>query len=162
MTKFGQLTGVALTSDGVELLKDRIRTLRDVTMPSYRPLLVEHDRDERIVAEFERLQGEVNELEALVASSVVIDADDSPKDGVARLGSRVLLEMPDGKEFVRIVHSAEAFLDDERISSSSPLAKSVLGARVGEIVEVDAPRGTWSAKLLEVDGVKPERRRRGR
>ena len=60
--------------------------------------------------------------------------------------------MVDGsQEWVRIVHPAEAFLDDERISETSPLATALLGARASDAVWVDAPSGVWSCSVLEVD-----------
>lgn len=157
MSQMKLSTSTVLTSEGAELLSERIRQIRNVTIPSYRELLSEPERDERIVAEFERLQGEIERLEALLAHSTVIDPTKARRDGVVRLGSRVLIQTPDGKEYVRVVDIAEAFLDDERISSDSPLSRSLLGARVDEFVEVVAPRGVWTARILEVDG-----KRRGR
>ena len=43
----------------------------------------------------------------------------------------------------RIADVAVAFLDDERISATSPLAIALLGARTGHTVWVDAPTGAW-------------------
>lgn len=162
MTTSGRTaTSTLLTGDGVAQLRERLRVLREVTMPSYRPLLIEAERDERVVAEFERLQAEADRLESLIAGSVIIDESDIPADGKVRLGSRILVELPDGQEWIRIVDAAEAFLDDERISQDSPLAKALLGAVIGDVVEVSAPRGVWSARVVEVAGIpKPRARRR--
>jgi transcription elongation GreA/GreB family factor len=35
-------------------------------------------------------------------------------------------------------------------SPSSPLGTALLGVRVGETVEVQAPRGAWQATVLEI------------
>ena len=36
------------------------------------------------------------------------------------------------------------------VSPDSPLGKALLGAKEGETVEVEAPRGSWSAKVISV------------
>jgi len=42
-----------------------------------------------------------------------------------------------------IVHGFEVELGDRRISPDSPLGRAVLGRRVGDVVEVPAPSGTY-------------------
>lgn len=140
-----------LTDDGRALLIARIARIRDEELPAYRPLLVEWERDERIVAEFERLQAEHDRLEALLAAASSVPALPRSWSGDIRLGTRVEIRTPDGEvSTVRIVDPEEAFLDDERISCTSPLAASLLGARAGEVVEVSAPSGAWPCEVLEV------------
>jgi transcription elongation GreA/GreB family factor len=51
---------------------------------------------------------------------------------------------------VRVVDPVEAFLDDERISSSSPLAVALLGHAVGDQCPVHAPSGVWTATVLGI------------
>ena len=70
----------------------------------------------------------------------------------AVLGMRVRVVLEDGETaWVRPVHPDEAFLDDERISATSPLAIALMGARVGHTVWVDAPTGAWPCEVLEID-----------
>ena len=65
-------------------------------------------------------------------------------------GCEVVLE--DGTTaWVRPVHPDEAFLDDERISATSPLAIALIGARTGHTVWVDAPTGAWPCEVLSID-----------
>ena len=44
----------------------------------------------------------------------------------------------------------EAYLDEERISDTSPLAMALLGHSVGDECVVVAPASTWTAKVLAV------------
>ena len=149
-----------LTPEGRQELQARIDDIRAVRLPSLRPLLVERERDERDVREFERLLKEVGELEALVASADVIDLDAAPFDGRLRLGMRTRITLADDAEvWVRPVHPAEAHLDSERISMTSPLATAILGCRVGDLVWIDAPTGVWATRILEIDPA-PEGRQR--
>lgn len=151
-TTGGNGASVRLTPDGYRQLVERVAEIRDRRLPQMRPLMVETERDERVVAEFERLIEEADGLDALLASAEVIEIDPADDDGRVRLGMRVKVTMADGsQEWVRPVHPEEAYLDDERISSLSPLAVAIIGARPGHTVWVDAPSGAWSCKVLATD-----------
>lgn len=141
-----------LTLEGWQLIGDRVRDIRDRRLPEMRPLLVEHERDERHVAEFERLIEESARLAQFLCDSEVIAVDPLDIDGRLVLGMRARVSLADGSEaWVRPVHPQEAFLDDERISVTSPLAVALMGSRVGHTVWVGAPSGTWSCTVLEID-----------
>ena len=141
-----------LTPGGYSGITDRIAEIREQRLPELRPLLVDKERDERDVADFERLLVEADELEALLAEAEIMDDDDRGFDGRIEVGARVEVSMADGShEWVRIVHPAEAFLDGERISQTSPLATALLGARKSDFVWVAAPSGVWSCTVLDID-----------
>ena len=114
-----------------------------------RPLLVEDERDERVVADFERLQAEHDRLVVLLGTSGTLDL--GSLGSVITLGSRVAVTDADGERLiVRIVDPVEAYLDEERISDTSPLAAALLGHSVGDECTVVAPASTWTAKVLAV------------
>jgi len=50
----------------------------------------------------------------------------------------------------RIVGTVEADSLNGRISNDSPLGKALIGAAVGDVVDVDAPAGIFQYKVLEV------------
>jgi transcription elongation GreA/GreB family factor len=140
---------VRLTPQGRAMLQARMAELAHDILPAMRPLLVEDERDERVVADFERAQAEHDRLAVLLGTAATIDTDSLGEDIV--LGSRIAISDADGgRRVVRIVDPVEAFLDDERISSFSPLAVALLGHRVGDEVAVDAPAGKWVAKVVAV------------
>jgi transcription elongation GreA/GreB family factor len=147
-----------LTREGVARLQERIIDIRDRRLPEMRPLLVESERDERVVAEFERLLLEADLLDSLLAQADVISIDPVSVDGRVTLGMRVNVTLQEGTDaWVRPVHPDEAFLDDERISATAPLAIALVGARAGHTVWVDAPAGAWPCRVLgiDLDGVAP-------
>lgn len=149
---------VALTAEGRRMLEERVALLRDVSLPLLRPLLAAHDRDERDVAEFERLVEEQARLESLVATSITLPEE---HDGTVRCGTRLLIELPDGEQvWIRPVHPAEAFLDDERVSMTSPVSRAVLGAEAGDVVVVHGPSSTWDCRVVAVGEAVPRPRRR--
>ena len=71
--KPGEVNGrPQLTRDGFTQLQERVDDIRERRLPEMRPLLVETERDERIVAEFERLMEEASALDTLLAQADVI------------------------------------------------------------------------------------------
>ena len=145
---------VILTADGRLLMEERLSHLREDLIPALVPLLVDRERDERHTAEFERLSAEAFWLDHLLATALTLPAGG---DSEVRLGSRVLLRLAGGvEEWVRPVHPVEAFLDDERISATSPLSEALLGASVGQTVTVRGPSATWRCRIVEVRDVGAE------
>ncbi|MDA8437144.1 MAG: GreA/GreB family elongation factor [Actinomycetales bacterium] len=139
---------VALTPDGRALLERRLQHVLDVSLPRLRPLLARRDRDERDVAEFERLSAEAERLDRVLGVAITLQPADSV---TVRWGSRVLIEMPDGERaWIRPVHPVEAFLDDERVSVTSPVSRAVLDACAGEVVTVHGPQGDWECRVVEI------------
>lgn len=141
-----------LTREGYTRLEERVVDIRERRLPQMRPLLIESERDERVVADFERLLQEADATEALLGQSDVIVIDPVAFDGRVELGMRVEVVLADGSHaWVRPVHPEEAFLDDERVSATSPLAIALLGARAGHTVWVDAPTGAWPCQVVAID-----------
>lgn len=138
---------VMLTPEGRVMLAARMAELADEVLPSMRPLLVEEERDERVVADFERLQAEHDRLAVLLGTSGTLDVADLGDQ--ITVGSRVAFTDADGhRRVVQIVDPVEAFLDDERISSTSPLAVALMGHGVGDRCTVKAPAGDWVAEVV--------------
>lgn len=138
-----------LTPEGRASLQARVDEMAHEELPAMRPLLVEDERDERVVADFERLQAEHDRLVVLLGTSGTLDMD--ALGPVITLGSRVAITDADGeRRVVRIVDPVEAFLDEERISHTSPLATSLMGHQVGDACPVQAPAGTWTATIVAV------------
>ncbi|MGB7962733.1 MAG: GreA/GreB family elongation factor [Propionicimonas sp.] len=140
---------VVLTPDGRRMLQARLVELAEELLPAMRPLLVEDERDERVVADFERLQAEHDRLAVVLGTAGSVDPE--RLGSVVELGSRVVILDADGhRRVVRIVDPVEAFLDDERISRKSPLAVALMGHSPGDECRVAAPAGAWTARVLEV------------
>jgi transcription elongation factor GreA len=86
-----------------------------------------------------------------IARSQIITADASKSD-VVIFGSRVktlLLEENTEEEFI-LVGESEADPHKGKISTSSPIGKSLLGKRVDEIVAVETPGGKIRLKIVSL------------
>src|SRR5581483_7261164 len=66
---------------------------------------------------------------------------------VVSVGSHVVVEDERGD---RIDVELSALGGPGTVSPSSPLGGAILGKPVGEAVDVNAPRGTWRAKIVEI------------
>ena len=99
------------------------------------------------------LDGEIQELEAKIRNSDIIKAG---AGDVVQMGSTVTvvdLEFAeDGPETFMLVGSTEADPDEGKISNESPLGQSLLGCKVGGIVDVHAPAGVIKYEIKEING----------
>ena len=88
----------------------------------------------------------------MIRYAEIIDDKDVAQDEVT-LGRKVTFqELPDGEEEVyTIVGSAEADPLESKISNDSPIAKALLGKKIGDVVEVDTPGGTFECKIINVE-----------
>ena len=72
---------------------------------------------------------------------------------VVSIGTKVTLEYVDDEdtEEYSIVGSKEADPFTNKISNESPIAKAIMGLKVGEVVSVDSPNGKYDVKILAIN-----------
>lgn len=96
------------------------------------------------------IDGRIDELEQLLKEAVVI-RDTSKRSGdLVKLGSKVTLHAKGKKETFTVVGEWEADPKEKKISHESPLGKSLIGKKVGEKVQVEAPAGNISYLIVAV------------
>jgi transcription elongation GreA/GreB family factor len=66
------------------------------------------------------------------------------KSGVVTVGSKVELERDDGTAMEVEITSVGG------VSPDSPVGQALLGKKPGDMIEVEAPRGRWSATIVSV------------
>ncbi|MCB9802679.1 transcription elongation factor GreA [Candidatus Nomurabacteria bacterium] len=94
------------------------------------------------------VEGRILELESIIKTSVV--ADNKQSKGIVSVGSKIKVEKDAQESEFTIVGSTEADPVNNRISVESPLGEAFLGAKVGEIVEIELPVGKVAYKVLEI------------
>ena len=97
------------------------------------------------------MEARIAQLEEQLKHVEIIDHDDIATDAVS-VGSLVkILDVEYGDEMTyRIVSSLESGGEGETITDKSPVGQALLGHKVGEVVEVQAPAGVISFKILEI------------
>jgi transcription elongation factor GreA len=70
--------------------------------------------------------------------------DESSSDGTIGVGSKVEIEDDTGERMTLEISSVGG------TSPDSPLGRALLGAKAGDEVEVQAPRGAWRARVISI------------
>ena len=151
---------IVLTTDGYAKLEEELKNLKGPKkMEVAERIKIARDfGDLSENAEYDaarneqaRIEARINELEAVLKYAVVID-DKKTKKGVVSLGKKVdvLDKNYDEEMTFMIVGTTEADVTEGKISNESPIGNALLGRKVGETVEVDAPEGKI---LLEIKKV---------
>jgi transcription elongation factor GreA len=98
------------------------------------------------------IEGRILSIEKMLRNAKVIDEQEAHQADAVSLGSRVtLVEVNGGTEVeYMIVGSAEANPLQSKISNESPVGKSLIGHKVGEVVNVTVPIGTIQYKIAAI------------
>lgn len=96
-------------------------------------------------------EGRIQELEAVIGSSDIIDPSQFSGDGV-KFGATVDIvdEDTDEEKKVQIVGQYESDADKGKIAITSPIARALIGKSIGDSVSVTTPRGKVDYEILDV------------
>jgi transcription elongation factor GreA len=96
------------------------------------------------------VEGRILRLETILHNAVIIE-EDGPRDTVG-LGSHVTVVEGDGPpETYHVVGSAEADPTHGLISNESPLGRALMGRKVGDTAEVNAPDGVLVFEIVGIE-----------
>lgn len=97
------------------------------------------------------VEGRIAMIEKMLRNAVIIEDDEN--NDIVTLGKSVtFIELPDGEEETyTIVGSAESDPFEGKISNDSPIAKSLLGKKVGDEVTVQTPGGEINVKIIAIN-----------
>ncbi len=150
---------IFLTQEGLEEIKKELDEYKLVKRPEVIQALkdaraqgdlsenAEYDAARNNQAEIE---ARIRELEYMIEKAVIIT--EVNKD-VVSIGAKVTIEYVEDKETEEyfIVGSKEADPFANKISNESPIAKAIMGSKVGDIVSVDSPNGKYDVKIISID-----------
>jgi len=91
------------------------------------------------------LEHRIRSIRDRLGRAVVVDQEPTAS-GEVGIGSTVEIEDDKGERMTFEISSVGG------VSPDSPLGRALLGARSGEEVEVDAPRGSWRARVTAIGG----------
>ncbi len=145
-----------LTKEGLNKLKLELKELMDLKRPEIakriqtaREMGDISENAEYDLARQEQafIEGRVVELEDIIKSAVVADT----AAGTVGVGSQVTVHVEGDEEIFVIVGGPEADPINKKISHESPLGKALIGKKVGDKIEVDAPIGVITYTVLHVN-----------
>ena len=149
-----------MTAPGLQRLEDELKTLKSVERPAVIRAIAEArthgdlSENAEYHAARERqsfIEGRIGELEEIISSVEIIDPSTLSGDQV-KFGAHVRLidEETEKESAYQIVGVHEADIKSARLSISSPLAKALIGKKVGETISVPAPGGDRSYEILDI------------
>ncbi|QHQ59722.1 transcription elongation factor GreA [Anaerocolumna sedimenticola] len=149
-----------LTYEGLRLLEEELQDLkvnrRKEVAQKIKEAREQGDLSEN--AEYDAAKDEQREIEARIEEidkilkNAEVVVEDEVEVDVINIGCKVRildLEYNDEMEY-KIVGSTEANSLKGKISNESPVGKALIGARVGDIVNVETHSGVLQYKILEI------------
>lgn len=149
-----------ITKDGFEKLKEELHQLKTVKRKemAWRIQQAKELGDLSENAEYTEakneqafLEGRIAELENVIKNAQIIDQSQKTRSGgTLQVGATVKVAC-EGKEMeFSIVGSQEADPRAGKISNESPLGRALLGHMVGDMVDVQTPRGVMKYQLTKI------------
>lgn len=97
------------------------------------------------------LEAKIAELKNLIAGARIIDESKINTDEVQLLTKVTIKNVANNAKMTyTIVTETESNLREGKISITTPIAKGLVGHKVGDVVEIQAPAGTMKFEIMEI------------
>ncbi|MBN2487114.1 MAG: transcription elongation factor GreA [Bacteroidales bacterium] len=155
------MSGISyVTEEGLQKLKDELEHLMNVERPSISKQIAEA-RDKGDLsenAEYDAakeaqglLEMRISKLKDTIANSRIIDESKIDTSKVQILNKVKIRNTKNNATMVyTIVAESEANLKAGKISVHTPIAKGLLGKKVGDVVNITIPSGTVDFEIVEI------------
>lgn len=149
-----------LTEEGLHKLKNELEHLTSVERPSM-SLQIAEARDKGDLsenAEYDAakeaqgmLEARIAKLENVVANSRVIDESRIDTSKVQILNRVKIKNLKNNSilEYI-LVAEQEANLKEGKLSVSTPIARGLIGKKLGDVVEINVPSGKMSFEIMDI------------
>ncbi len=149
-----------MTADGLQKLKDELQFLEGTERPRVIAAIAEA-RDKGDLsenAEYDAAKEEQGHLESKIAmlkakimDARIIDETSINTNEVQILTKvRVRVKNTGAEKVYQLVTEGEANILEGKISVTTPIAKGLLGKKVGEVAQVQVPAGVMEFEVLEI------------
>ncbi len=149
-----------MTAEGLTRLEEELRHLKTKARPEVIRAIAEArehgDLSENAEYHSARdrqsfIEGRVGELEDKISRAEVIDVSKLSGKTV-KFGATVTLidEDTEEKRIYQLVGEDEADVKNRRLAITAPLARALIGKKVGEVVEVNTPKGEKAYEIRRV------------
>lgn len=149
-----------VTAGGLQKLKEELQYLESVERPRVIAAIAEarekgdlSENAEYDAAKEEQgiLESRIALLKAKIIDARIIDETDINTDEVQILTKVRVQNLKTGQEKVyQLVTEGEANILEGKIATTTPIAKGLLGKKVGDTAEVVVPAGKLEFKILEI------------
>lgn len=149
-----------MTEEGLKKLKEELQQLETVERPRIIAAIAEarEKGDLSENAEYDAakeaqgvLETKIALIKSRLADARVLDTKDIKTDEVQILTKVRVRQKSTGLEKVfQLVTEGEANISEGKISVTTPIAKGLMGKKVGEVAQVQVPAGTIEFEVLEI------------
>jgi transcription elongation factor GreA len=149
-----------MTAEGLQKLKDELQFLESVERPRVIAAIAEardkgdlSENAEYDAAKEEQgiLESKISLIKSKIVDARIIDETDINTDEVQILTKVRVLNLKTNQEKVyQLVTEGEANIVEGKLATTTPIAKGLLGKKVGDIAEVVVPAGKLQFKVLEI------------
>lgn len=112
---------------------DRLETAREMGD------LAENSEYASAVEDLTFIDGKISEIEEIIRHAEIVAKSHAQK--TVRIGSQVHLTANGKEVHYTVVGEWEADPKERKISHNSPLGKAIMGKKIGDVIEVEAPVG---------------------
>ena len=151
---------VYLTEEGLEKLKKELHFLRTKERARIANEIAEAREKGDISenAEYDaakeaqgHLEARIAQVENTIANARLVDENQIDTSKAYILSDVTIKNLDSGMERTfKLVSAEEADTASGRISVTSPIGKGLLGHEVGDVVEIEVPRGTMKFEILDI------------
>ncbi len=154
----GNKNTVYLTENGLEELKKELDNLINVRRPENiqaikeaRSLgdLSENAEYDAARNEQAQIEARIQQLEKMLENVSIITEVSNDTVGIGNTVSIKYVDDDEEEEY-KIVGSQEADPFESKISNESPIAKALFEHKVGDIVTVESPNGSYEVEIIEI------------
>ena len=148
------------TAEGLKKLKEELDHLRDIERPKASQAIAEA-RDKGDLsenAEYDAakeaqgmLEMRISKMEELVSNARIIDESQLDTSKVLVHSTVKIKNQINGMEMTyKLVAQSEADIKAGKISVDSPIGKGLLGKQVGDVAEIQVPKGIMKFDVIEI------------
>ena len=149
-----------MSQEGYDKLRAQIKQLEEVERPEV-IRQIQEAREKGVLsenAEYDaakeaqgKLETKIAELKAALADAKILDTSKVQTDTVQILSKVDLKNVKNGMKMTyTIVSESEANLREGKISVGTPIAKGLLGKKVGDVAQINIPQGVIELEVLNI------------
>ena len=149
-----------MTEEGYKKLIDQIKQLESVERPRISAQIAEA-RDKGDLsenAEYDAakeaqglLEMKIAQLKDTLANARILDESMVSADSIQILSKVKVKDQKSGREMnYMLVSENEANIREGKLAVTTPIAKALMGKKVGDVAEAKAPAGTLMLEILEI------------
>jgi len=150
-----------MSQEGYNKIKADIERMENIEMPIIAEKIAEAraEGDLKENAEYHgqreaqgMLQAKINQLKSKLSAATIIDMSKIDKSEVAFGATVTVLDIDlDDQEEITLVGAGDEDYDQGKFLITSPIGQGLLGKKVGEVAEIEVPKGKMTFKVLNIN-----------